>query len=336
MSQTLPDSVSHAASSHISSTEWWLFAGFGVLITIFLVLDLGFFNKKPKSITTRAALIQSIFWVSLAMAFCFLIYFTEETPQPAIEFLSAYLTEYALSVDNIFVIILILRYFKVDELYYHSILFWGILGAIIMRAIFIFVGAFIIHHFHPILYVFGVILLYTGFKMMFGGDDDKDIDEQKNPVLRFARRYLPFTNQQEGGKFFVRKAGKLVFTPLFMVILMIEFTDLIFAVDSIPAAFGISQNEFVIYTSNIFAVLGLRAMFFLLSNVLDKFYLLSKGLAFILVFIGGKMLLPALQFIHPVFAQFHVDVVVSLLIIILLLGGSIVLSVIFPKKEEIA
>lgn len=315
------------SSFHISSTEGWLFLAFGILIAVFLVLDLGVLNRDAKAISSKSALIQSIFMVSFSTAFGILIYYTDGA-NPALEFFTAYVTEYALSVDNIFVIILILRYFKVEEMYYHKVLFWGILGALVMRAIFIFVGSYFIHKFSWILLIFGAFLLYTGAKMLIAkGDDDEGIDEEKNPVLKFSRRFLRFTNQQEDGKFFVRKGGLLYATPLFLVILMIEFTDLIFAVDSIPAAFGISQNEFVIYTSNIFAVLGLRAMFFLLSNVLDKFYLLQKGLAFVLIFIGVKMLG------NNPFMHMHINAGVSLLVIIGVLAASIVLSIIFPKKE---
>src|SRR5688572_8540053 len=203
----------------------------------------------------------------------------------AVEYFSAYLTEYALSVDNIFVILLILKYFKVDETYYHKVLFWGILGAIVFRAIFIFVGAYFIHRFHWILYIFGVFLIYSGIKIYFEDGDEK-IEPEKNPILKLCRKYLPITAGDQGGKFFFRENGKFAFTPLFLVIILIETTDVIFAIDSIPAAFAITQNEFLIYTSNIFAVMGLRAMFFLLAGIIDRFYLLQKGLSIILFFIG--------------------------------------------------
>jgi tellurite resistance protein TerC len=242
----------------------------------------------------------------------------------SLEYFSAYLTEYALSVDNIFVILLILKYFQVKEEYFHKILFWGILGAVVFRGIFIFVGALLIAEFHWILYVFGVFLIYSGIKIYFEDSDEK-IDPEKNPILRFCKRYLPMTADDQGGQFVIF-SPKLMFTPLFLVIVLIETTDLIFAVDSIPAAFAITQNEFLIYTSNIFAVLGLRAMFFLLSGIIDKFYLLQKGLSIILFFIGAKMLLEIFDV--------KVDVTLSFSVIILTLTLSIIFSVVIPKKEK--
>src|SRR6478735_6311089 len=273
-----------------SQSETILFGVFAVVITVFLLIDLGVFNKTAHKITTKSALYQSIFWVIISTIFGYLIYrFDEGGADASIEYFSAYLTEYALSVDNIFVILLILKYFNVKEEYYHNVLFWGILGAVVFRGLFIFLGALLIHKFHAILYVFGVFLIYSGIKIYFEDSDEK-IDPEKNPILRLCRKYLPLTKDEMGGKFMVTKP-KLMFTPLFLVIVLIETTDLIFAVDSIPAAFAITQNEFLIYTSNIFAVMGLRAMFFLLSGIIDKFYLLQKGLSIILFFIGAKMLL---------------------------------------------
>jgi tellurite resistance protein TerC len=268
------------------------------------------------------------------MIFCFLIYkFDDRGADAAVEYLSAYLTEYALSVDNIFVILLILKYFTVKEEYYHKILFWGILGAVVFRGIFIFVGAIFIHEFHAILYVFGVFLIYSGIKIYFEDSDEK-IDPEKNPILKLCRKYLPLTDDEAGGKFVITKP-KLMFTPLFLVIVLIETTDLIFAVDSIPAAFAITQNEFLIYTSNIFAVMGLRAMFFLLSGIIDKFYLLQKGLSIILFFIGAKMLLEigkGSDFIPDILTD--MPPILSFVIIILTLTLSIVFSIFIPKKEN--
>lgn len=268
-----------------STTETILFGVFGAVILIFLIVDLGLFNKTAKKISTKSALYQSIFWVLVSTVFGYLIYhFDEGGTDAMIEYFSAYLTEYALSVDNIFVILLILKYFSVKDEYFHKILFWGILGAVVLRGVFIFVGAYFVAQFHWILYFFGVFLVYSGIKIYFGDSDDK-IDPEKNPVLKFCRKYLPITENEMGGQFVARIDGKLMFTPLFLVIALIETTDLMFAVDSIPAAFAITQNEFLIYTSNIFAVLGLRAMFFLLAGIIDKFYLLQKGLSIILFFI---------------------------------------------------
>ncbi|MFK7954004.1 MAG: TerC family protein [Ekhidna sp.] len=305
--------------------EGLLFGVFGVVIILFLIVDLGLFHKKHQKVSQKEALLQSLFWVFVSVCYGMLIYFYGEGPAATLEFFSAYVTEKALSVDNIFVILLILKYFKVKEEYYHNVLFWGILGAIVFRAIFIFVGALLIQEFHWILYVFGVFLVYSGIKL-FSEEDDMDIEPEKNPLLKAAKKVLPMSSVDKGGKFWIRENGKLLFTPLFLVIILIESTDLIFAVDSIPAAFAITQNEFVIYTSNIFAVMGLRAMFFLLANVLDKFYLLQKGLSVVLTFIGVKMLAEIIDLHIPTFLSFG--------IIIGALAFAIVGSLMFPQKEN--
>jgi tellurite resistance protein TerC len=316
-----------------STAETLLFGVFAVLIVVFLVIDLGLFNKKAHRITTKSALYQSIFWVCVSTVFGYLIYhFDEGGTDAMIEYFSAYLTEYALSVDNIFVILLILKYFTVKEEYYHNILFWGILGAVVFRGIFIFVGAFFVAKFHVILYFFGVLLIYSGIKIYLGDSDEK-IDPEKNPVLRLCRKYLPITKDEVGGKFITRINGKLMFTPLFLVIVLIETTDLIFAVDSIPAAFAITQNEFLIYTSNIFAVLGLRAMFFLLAGIIDKFYLLQKGLSIILFFVGAKMLLEIGEYFDWPESITHIKPELSFSVILLTLFLSIVLSILIPAKK---
>lgn len=304
-----------------------LFGIFGAIIILFLVLDLGLFHRQAHKISTKSALYQSIFWVTISVVFGYFIYVYDESGTVgAVEYFSAYLTEKALSVDNIFVILLILKYFRVDETYYHKVLFWGILGAIIMRAIFIFVGAYLIHQFHWILYIFGVFLIYSGIRIYFEDGDEK-IEPEKNPVLIFCKKYLPITTDTHDGKFVVFEKGKLFFTPLFLVIVLIETTDLIFAVDSIPAAFAITQNEFLIYTSNIFAVMGLRAMFFLLAGIIDKFYLLQKGLSIILFFIGAKMLLEIFRI--------DINVYLSFTVIIATLTLSIIFSVIIPRRSKL-
>ncbi|MCZ2355179.1 MAG: TerC family protein [Bacteroidia bacterium] len=309
------------------SPESWLYTVFGIIVVTFLVLDLGVFNKNPHRVSTTAALIQSAALVAVSLSFGALIYYFDDQPTAAVEYLSAYVTEYALSVDNIFVIILIMRYFHVSDQYQHKVLFWGILGALIMRGIFIFIGAILIHEFHWILYIFGAFLVFTGAKMLFGkSEEDEEVNLDTNPVLRFSKKFLPFTTVEHGSSFWIRDKGKLLFTPLFMVIILIETTDLIFAVDSIPAVFSISQNEFVVYTSNIFAVLGLRAMFFVLSSVLNKFYLLSRGVSFILIFIGAKMLLELINI--------KIDTILSFIFIISVLVLSVVFSLIFPKQEK--
>jgi tellurite resistance protein TerC len=239
-----------------SQIETILFGVFATVIAVFLVIDLGVFNRKAHKISTKSALYQSIFWVIISSIFGYLVYYFDEGGfTSSIEFFSAYLTEYALSVDNIFVILLILKYFTVKEEYYHTILFWGILGAVVFRGVFIFVGALLIAEFHFILYIFGVFLIYSGIKIYFEDSDEK-IDPEKNPILRLCRKYLPMTQDEMGGKFIGLVKGKWMFTPLFLVVALVETTDLIFAVDSIPAAFAITQNEFLIYTSNIFAVMA--------------------------------------------------------------------------------
>lgn len=304
--------------------ETILFGIFAVIIILFLVLDLGLFHKQAHKISTKSALYQSIFWVVVSTLFgVFILVYDESGTEGAVQYFSAYLTEYALSVDNIFVILLILKYFKVNEAYYHKILFWGILGAIVFRGIFIFVGAVMIEKFHWLLYIFGVFLVYSGIRIYFEDGDEK-IDPEKNPILRFCKRYLPMTHLDHGGNFVIRENGKLLFTPLFLVIVLIETTDLIFAFDSIPAAFAITQNPFLIYTSNIFAVMGLRAMFFLLAGIIDKFYLLQKGLSIILFFIGAKMLLDIWHI--------EVNVYLSFTVIIVTLTLSIVFSVLIPRR----
>lgn len=306
------------------SNQTFLFILFAVIIIIFLVADLGFFNRKAHKISTKSALHQSIFWVTISVAFGYLIYLYGGGADESLMYFSAYLTEYALSIDNIFVILLILKYFSVEEIYYHRILFWGIMGALVFRAIFIFVGAYAITKFYWILYVFGAFLVYSGIKIFFE-EEKEDVDVETNPVVKTARKYLNISSGHFGGKFWFRENGKLIFTPLFLVILLIESTDLIFAVDSIPAAFAISQSEFILYTSNIFAILGLRAKFFLLSGIMEKFHLLQKGLSFILIFIGAKMLLEIVEV--------HVPIMISFGVIILTLFFSIVFSLLIPKSQ---
>ena len=295
---------------------------FAVVVVGFLIADLGFFNKKSHKIAFKPALYQSLFWIGISLAFGVLIFFFigKET---AVEFFSAYITEKMLSVDNLFVILLIFNYFNLEEKYHHKALFWGIIGAIIFRAIFIGVGAYVISQFYWVLYVFGGVLLYTGIKLL-KNKKEEHVDFKHNKVIKFAHKIFPFTDTHHGGKFFVRENGKFYFTSLFMIVLLVEATDIIFAVDSIPAVFSISQNMFVVFTSNIFAIMGLRALFFLIENILHKFHHLQKGLAFILLFIGLKML-------SGIFGV-HISSVVSLGIILFALVSSIVLSILFPKK----
>lgn len=295
---------------------------FGAVVIGFLIADLGFFNRKSHKIEFKPALYQSLFWIGISLVFGSLIYvfIGKET---AVEFFSAYVTEKMLSVDNLFVILLIFSYFKLEEKYHHKVLFWGILGAILFRAIFIGAGAYIVHQFYWVLYIFGALLFYTGIKLL-QNKKEEHVDFKHSKIIKFAHKVLPFTDTPHGGKFFFRENGKFYFTSLFMIVLMVEATDIIFAVDSIPAVFAISQNLFVVFTSNIFAIMGLRALFFLIEHVLHRFHHLQKGLAVILLFIGLKML-------SGIFGL-HVSSLVSFGIIMFALVSSIVLSLIFPKK----
>lgn len=295
---------------------------FSVIVVGFLVADLGFFNKKSHKIEFKPALYQSLFWILISLAFGWLIYIFMGR-ELAVQYLSAYITEKMLSVDNLFVILLIFSYFNLEEKYHHKALFWGIIGAIIFRALFIGVGAYVISQFYWILYVFGALLVYTGIKLL-NNKKEEHIDFKHNKVIKFAHKILPFTDSHHGGKFFIREKGKFYFTSLFMIVLLVEATDIIFAVDSIPAVFSISQNMFVVFTSNIFAIMGLRALFFLIENILHKFHHLQKGLAFILLFIGAKML-------AGIFGV-HLSSMLSLGVIMFALASSIILSILYPKK----
>lgn len=295
---------------------------FATVIVGFLIADLGFFNRKSHKIEFRSALYQSLFWIGMALGFGLLIYLFMDKKLAA-EFLSAYLTEKMLSVDNLFVMMLIFSYFKLEEKYHHKALFWGILGAILFRGIFIGLGSYIINQFHWVLYIFGAVLIYTAVKLL-RDKKEEHIDFQHNKVMKLAHKYLPFTANHHGGKFFVRENGKFYFTSLFMVVLLVEASDIIFAVDSIPAVFAISQNLFIVFTSNIFAIMGLRALFFLIENVIHRFHHLQKGLSFILFFIGAKML--------SGIVGFHISSLVSFGIILGALAASLILSVLFPKK----
>lgn len=299
-----------------------LFIIFSIVVIGFLVADLGYFNRKAHKIPPKSALIQSLFWIALAFGFAFLI-FLFISREKAAEFMSAYVTEKMLSVDNLFVIALIFSFFKIEEKFHHKVLFWGIMGAIVFRGLFIGIGALLIEQFQWILYFFGALLIYTGIKL-FNDKKEEHIDFENNKVVRLARKYLPFTTSYHNGNFLLKEKGKTYFTLLFLVVILVEATDIIFAIDSIPAAFAITQDPFIIFTSNVFAIMGLRALFFLLENILHKFHHLQKGLAFILVFIGGKMLIDIFGI--------HVSSTISFLIIMLALGLSMLLSILFPKK----
>ena len=308
--------------SFVMDVQQNLFILFSIVVVGFLVADLGYFNRKAHKIGPKSALIQSLFWVAISFCFGFLLllFLGRES---AAAFMSAYVTEKMLSVDNLFVIMLLFSFFNLEEKYHHRVLFWGILGAIVFRALFIVVGAFIISQFHWVLYIFGAILIYTGIKL-FADKKEEHINFEKNNVFKLAKKYLPFSTNHHNGKFFAKEKGKLHVTILFMILLLVETTDIIFAVDSIPAAFAITQDPFIVFTSNIFAVMGLRALFFLLQNVLHKFHHLQKGLSIILVYIGAKMFLTLFDL--------HITSLLSFGIIMAVLGASLLLSVIFPKK----
>ena len=264
-----------------------------------LAIDLGVFNRKPHEITTRNAAIWSGVWITLALIFAGLLFgplgwelFGAVRHQKALEFLTGYLIELSLSVDNLFVFLLIFSYFKVPPKYQHRVLYWGVLGALIMRVTMIFVGTELIDRFHWIIYIFGAFLVYTGVQMLRGGD--VEIEPEHNPAVRFVTRYVPITRHYERRKFFTVVDGKRVGTLLLLVLIVVEVTDLVFAVDSIPAIFGVTTDRFIVYTSNVFAILGLRTFYFLLAGVVEKFHYLKFGLGLVLGFIGIKMLLPLL------------------------------------------
>jgi tellurite resistance protein TerC len=295
---------------------------FGIVLLVALALDLGLLSKKSTSISIKKALLQTMFWVALAFAFFGFLWF-ENGHVIALEYLSAYLMEWSLSIDNIFVFILIFTFFGVKEKYYARVLLIGILMAIVLRILFISLGIELIERFHWLLYVFGVILLYTGVKMFSAGHDE-EADFDNNSVYKLLKRILPITNEEADGKFLVRIDKKIYYTRMFVVIIMLATTDIIFALDSIPAVFAISQNPLVVYTSNIFAVLGLRSLFFLLRGAVNKFGYLQQGIALVLVFIGLKMLVEIFNIKVPIY--------ISLGVIVFMIFGSIMLSMIKTKR----
>ena len=280
-------------------TMFWLWGGFLVFVFAMLALDLGVFHRSAHEVSIKEATIWSVVWISLALIFNLLIYLFWHTLVPnstysstdaALAFLTGYLIEKALSVDNIFVFVLIFSYFAVPSKYQHRVLFWGILGALLMRGVMIFAGAALIKQFHWIIWIFGAFLIFTGIKMATSGHEE--LEPEKNPVVRLFRRFMPVSDSYDGQKFFTKKNGVLMATPLFLVLIIVETTDLIFAVDSIPAIFAVTQDAFIIFTSNVFAILGLRALYFVLGGVIDKFHYLKLGLSVVLAFVGIKMLLP--------------------------------------------
>ncbi|MDP1677747.1 MAG: TerC family protein [Bacteroidota bacterium] len=311
-----------------SALMWILF---NVFVLMMLALDLGVFHKKAHEVKMKEALAWSAVWISLAMVFNVLVYYFWDWMAPGSEysnkeasmaFLTGYVIEKSLSVDNVFVFLMVFTYFKVPSLYQHKVLFWGILGALLMRAMFIFAGVALITKFHWMIYLFGAILIVTGIKMVT--QKDKKLEPEKNPIIRLFRKYFPVTTDYHGDRFFAKSNGRKFATPMFVVLLFIETTDVIFAVDSIPAILAITNNPFIVYTSNVFAILGLRALYFALAGIMGLFHYLNYGLSVILVFVGGKMML--VDF-------FTIPIELSLVVIVGILGVSIFLSKMFPPKK---
>ena len=294
--------------------EMWI--AFWVIVTVALFVDLFVMNKHKGAVTIKEALIMVSAWVSLALLFGLAVWFVMG-PAKGLEYITGYVVEYSLSVDNMFVFILIFTYFAVPEEYQPKVLLWGILGAVIMRFIFIFVGVQLITRFRFMIYIFGAVLIYTAIKMLF--QKDESMDPGKNPLLKLLRMIMPVKDDYHGSNFFVKEAGKWFATPLFATVLVIEFSDLIFAVDSIPAVLSITQDTFIVYTSNIFAIIGLRSLYFLLSGMAGKFEYLKYGIAVVLAFVGVKMLIS-----H----YYHISTPVSLGVIVAVLAASIVPSLV--------
>ena len=296
---------------------------FGIVLLLAVVFDLGLLSKKGSNMTVKKALLQTLFWVVLAMAFFGFLWF-EKGQKSALEYLSAYLMEWSLSIDNIFVFILIFSFFSVKEQYYARVLMIGILIAIVLRILFITVGIALVAEFHWLLYIFGAILVYTGISM-FAAKKNEETSLDNNKVYKFLKNILPLTTEDAGGKLTIIKDGKKMYTAIFVVIVLLATTDVVFAIDSIPAVFGITQDKIVIYTSNIFAVLGLRSLFFLLRGAVNKFGYLQQGIAVVLIFIGLKMIAEILKIVLPVY--------VSLLVILVCISSAIIYSVKNPKEH---
>jgi tellurite resistance protein TerC len=299
----------------------WLWIGFNAFVLVMLALDLGVFHRKAHVVTFKESIAWTVVWVALALLFNLGVghYMGDEK---GLEFFTGYVIEKSLSVDNVFVFALLFSYFAVPAVYQHKVLFWGIFGALVMRAIMIFVGAALIEKFAWIIYVFGAFLILTGIKMIVKREEE--IHPERNPLVRWFKKLMPVTSDYRGDKFFVRENGIRMATPLFVVLLLVEFSDLIFAVDSIPAIFAVTKDPFIVYTSNVFAILGLRSLYFALAGVMDKFHYLKIGLGVVLSFVGVKMLLG-----HT---PWKIDTHVSLGVIVVVLAASIVLSLLRPRK----
>jgi len=303
-------------------TSLGLWIGFNLFILALLALDLGVFHRKSHTVSLKEAGVWSAVWVGLSLAFAAGFY-AFRGAEPALQFLTGYLIEKSLSVDNIFVFALIFGYFAVPAAYQHRVLYWGILGALVLRAAFIFAGSALLAQFHWVIYLFGAFLILTGIRMALHRDEE--IHPERNPVLRLARRLLPVTADYRGDRLFVREGGRRLATPLFLVLLMIESTDLVFAVDSIPAIFAVTRDPFIVYTSNVFAILGLRSLYFLLAGVIGKFHYLKLGLSSVLVFVGMKMTLADL---------YKIPSLVSLAVIAAMLAAAVAASLWKSRRDE--
>jgi tellurite resistance protein TerC len=309
-------------------TPWhWLF--FGALVTVLLAVDLGLFHRHSRETSIREAAISTVVWCCLALAFNGYVWWASDGAT-AIEFLMGYLVEWMLSMDNVFVFAVIFAYFRVPRIYQYRVLFWGILGAVVLRLTFILVGAALIHRFHWVVYVLGLFLVYTGIKLI---REEEQFDPEASLVVRVARKLFRVAREDHGERFFAREGGKLCITTLFLVLLVIDFVDVVFAIDSVPAIFGITENSFIVFTSNIFAILGLRALYFLLAGAMDMFRYLRYGLAAILIFVGLKMLAGEWIELHLLGGN-KIPPWTSLPVIVLILAIAIGASVIAARREE--
>lgn len=300
----------------------WLWIGFNAFVLLMLALDLGVFHRKAHVVSFKESMAWTAVWVALAMVFNVWVW-KHFGPQKGLEFFTGYVIEKSLSVDNVFVFALLFSYFAVPQLYQHKVLFWGVLGALVMRAVMIVLGAALITKFSWIIYVFGAFLIITGIKMVV--KKEEEIHPEDNPVVRWFKKFMKVTPDFRGDKFFVRENSVLVATPLFVVLLLVEISDLIFAVDSIPAIFAVTKDPFIVYTSNVFAIMGLRSLYFALAGVMDKFHYLKIGLGFVLTFVGVKMLLG-----HT---PWKIDTGLSLGVIVGILALSVIASLMRPKDE---
>ncbi|HEX6291844.1 MAG TPA: TerC family protein [Herpetosiphonaceae bacterium] len=307
----------------LDTANIWLWTGFTIFVLGMLALDLGVFHRSAHTVSLKEAGIWSAVWITFALVFNALVY-AFVSPEAGLQFLTGYLIEKSLSVDNIFVFVLVFSYFSVPAMYQHRVLFWGIFGALVMRAILIATGAALIERFHWVIYIFGAFLVFTGIRMAF--HKDEELHPEANPVVRLFKRFMPVVPEYHGQQFFVRHLGKLAATPLFVVLLLVESTDLVFALDSIPAIFAITTDPFIVYTSNVFAILGLRALYFLLAGVMDKFRYLKIGLSIVLVFVGVKMLIEAIHI--------EIPIVVSLGVIATVITTSVLASLWKTSREQ--